>query len=123
MLAGILVDICVVALLVIMVIVGIKKGFFGSAFGLITTLITLGGGAGLSFLLCTYAFPNMGGIWTGLKDSFGGMIGGNSTLLETMGMPADELAETLTFVVFFIIGFIICSILVGILMDILINQR
>ncbi len=114
-LGNLLLDICVVALLVLMLIIGIKQGFFDSSFGIITTLISLGGGAGLAYLFCEYAIPEFG--WEeGLTDSFVSMLGGDNTIFEKMGLTAKELAGYLSYAVFFIVSFIIGYILVRILM-------
>ncbi len=114
-LGNLLLDICVIALLVLMIIIGIKQGFFGSSFGIITSIISLGGGAGIAYLLCEYAIPKFG--WEeGLTDSFVSMLGGDNTIFEKMGLTARELAGYLSYAVFFIVSFIIGYILVRLLM-------
>jgi hypothetical protein len=114
-LGNLLLDICVVALLILMLIVGIKQGFFDSSFGIITTLISLGGGAGLAYLFCEYAIPKFG--WEeGLTDSFISMLGGENTIFEKMGVTAKDLAGYLSYAVFFIVSLIVGYILVRILM-------
>lgn len=119
-LGSLLLDICVVLLLVLMVIIGIKKGFFGSAFGIITTLISLGGGAGLAFLFCEFALPELG--WMdGITDSFVSLLGGDNSLFEMMNLTAKDLAYYLAYGSMFLIGFIFGYIIVRLFMFFLVK--
>lgn len=119
-LGSLLLDICVVLLLVLMVIVGIKKGFFGSAFGIITTLISLGGGVGIAWLFCEYAVPEFG--WMdGLTDSFAALLGGDNSLFEMMNLTAQDLGGYIAYGCIFLLAFIVGYIIVRLLMFLLVK--
>jgi len=95
---GILMDISLVALLIILITVGIKKGFFGSTIKVISSLLTMGGGALIGALF---------------------IINGSKIIL--INSLYNSLPALLADLIFFVIGFIIGCIFFGITIKIVVK--
>jgi len=117
--AGLFLDISVVTFLVVIVMLGLKQGFFRSSFfTLITTLLTLGGAAGIGALIMMNAKKT--GLWAGAYDAGAAVVGGNSTLTDIIGLPAELISEYIAMAIFFVVGFIIGGIIVALLLKLIV---
>lgn len=116
MLAGLFLDISIIALLVIFIILGIKQGYRGTVLHTICSIfLTIAGAAGVGFVTA-YFFGKGSGAYTGVLDSMTAMVEGSEWLYDKLGMTAAEIGKFLTFGVFFVIGFVVGLVLVGLLL-------
>ena len=94
-LGSLIIDLVLLLFLVVIIIYSVRKGFSGSTWGIVSSVLAIGGAFALGFIIYTFLFGLFGWV-EGLENTIDSWLGGTSTLLEAfegMGFDYDAVVK------------------------------